>query len=360
MKLFLIVALLFGFANSALSNDGAYYSRGGVFYPMNETRISIKKEILTFKCEDRKSSVNIYFEFFNPESENITSTIGFVAPFAVGDVSANDVLEKGVKNFRVQHEGEFLSYQLKMADCPDCELRDTSGYDFSQWDSKVFVYLFEMTFTPGINKVSHSYDFTASRNVVFDQQYEYTLTTGAKWAGSKIKDLTVEIEMEGDNYFFVNDMFGSESEWMVVGSGKVSDKYITLEDKARMVRMISGKLVIHVTDFEPKTDFFFGLFREESYCFYGLTDGPMEGNVSNVLCSHELNEDAIFTKKELRLIRNGIYAQYGYAFNSKELTDYFNEYGWYIPDPNLRMSDIHLSQKDNELIQQILELEWSK
>ena len=37
------------------------------------------------------------------------------------------------------------------------------------------------------------------------------------------------------------------------------------------------------------------------------------------------------SKKELRLMRNEIYADYGYIFKSHELQNYFNQKEWYSP-----------------------------
>ncbi|MFT6503646.1 MAG: hypothetical protein ACJASQ_003784 [Crocinitomicaceae bacterium] len=348
---------MLGLSSNGLSNYGAYYSSGGVFYPMQETRISIEKEILTFKCTEDKSSVNIYFEFLNPENESITSTIGFVAPFPGGDISEEDFRDKGIRNFRVQLESKMLPFDLKMADCPDCELRDTGEYEFSQWNGGVFVYLFEITFRPGINRVSHSYDFNASTSVEFDAQYDYTLSTGAKWAGSKIKDLTVEIEIEGDNYFYVSDMFGASSDWMVVGSGKVSNDKIKFENEARMVRIITGKLIIHVEEFKPESDFYFGILHRNSFCHYRLYYDSTDKKVIGAICSRKLSDEEEYSKSELRLIRNGIYAEYGYAFNSKALTDFFNQFGWYVADPNIALNDIRLSRTDNAFVHEVMGLE---
>lgn len=61
------------------------------------------------------------------------------------------------------------------------------------------------------------------------------------------------------------------------------------------------------------------------------------------------------TITELRLIRNEIYARHGYIFKSKELQEYFNRREWYKPNENF--SQNQLSEKEEKLISQILELE---
>lgn len=64
--------------------------------------------------------------------------------------------------------------------------------------------------------------------------------------------------------------------------------------------------------------------------------------------------EADYSKEELRLLRNTIYAQYGYDFNSPDLKEYFSQFAWYMPDPNLKMEDIVLTEKEKEFIEKIL------
>jgi hypothetical protein len=54
--------------------------------------------------------------------------------------------------------------------------------------------------------------------------YNYILTTGSKWADGTIKDLTVEIDMGGNSYFYVKDIFGKSASWNILGTGKVTSK----------------------------------------------------------------------------------------------------------------------------------------
>lgn len=49
-----------------------------------------------------------------------------------------------------------------------------------------------------------------------------------------------------------------------------------------------------------------------------------------------LNESDLvgFSKAELRIARNEIYARHGYIFKSEDLQDYFSSQAWYSPNPN--------------------------
>lgn len=48
----------------------------------------------------------------------------------------------------------------------------------------------------------------------------------------------------------------------------------------------------------------------------------------------ELNDLFYLKKDELRIIRNAIYAKYGYIFQSKDLTDFFLQFEWYNATKN--------------------------
>ena len=52
---------------------------------------------------------------------------------------------------------------------------------------------------------------------------------------------------------------------------------------------------------------------------------------------------APFTKEEVSLIRNEIYARYGYQFSSQEIQDYFDRQNWYTPVDGLNASTFDTS-----------------
>lgn len=56
-----------------------------------------------------------------------------------------------------------------------------------------------------------------------------------------------------------------------------------------------------------------------------------------------------FSKDEVALIRNEIYARHGYVFQSEPFKSYFSEKEWYIPNPDFtdaEFSEIELTNKD--------------
>lgn len=59
--------------------------------------------------------------------------------------------------------------------------------------------------------------------------------------------------------------------------------------------------------------------------------------------------------KELRLLRNIIYAQYGKIFNSQDLTDYYSKFSWYVP--KRKNVDPILSEIDKQNLKNIIAFE---
>jgi hypothetical protein len=55
----------------------------------------------------------------------------------------------------------------------------------------------------------------------------------------------------------------------------------------------------------------------------------------------------------LRILRNTVYAQYGFKFKDEELFKYYNQFDWYFPDPHLDMERINLTQTETEFIKMI-------
>ncbi len=342
----------------SFANDGMYLTKGGAIYPTKETKISMDKEHLSFKVIDGRCSVNIAFEFNNPEKTERKLLIGFQAPSAAGDVNLEQQSNNMIHDFTIMQNGEILPYTLKVADCEDCELKDISTWKpENQEDVGIFVYLFEVTFQSGVNKINHSYSFPASSSVYANQIYNYILTTGAKWAGGKIKDLTVDLDLGDNSYFYVSDIFGSNASWNIIGTGKVTSRYLDNYDdgKNRMIRVLSGMLQVTVQDLAPEKNIEFGVFDAISFIHRNTDEKGL-----NEETVHELNEyyiDEANTKDKLRILRNTIYAQHGLSFSSKDLQTYFSQFDWYMADPNLKQNEIRLSGEESRLLDLILRKE---
>lgn len=356
MKVITLFSCLF-LALSLHANDGVYYNSGGIFYPTDETRISMATEVLSFKIENLRAYVNVEFEFYNPDPEARTLLVGFQVPSPSGDVSDSISNTCHISDFMVMQNDKILRHQLQIAECDSCELQEPGSFEFSQYEQGFYVYLFRITFQPGKNIVKHSYNVPASTGVDFEQLYDYIITTGAKWADGKINAFTLNIDMGSNTYFMVEDVFGETAQWTVNGVGRIglSRQGYSEDYDMTMVRLISGELQIKVEEFHPEANISFGVWNHHRYICWPLTDVMLSPD-------HLIEEDVIqelsqFSKDELRILRNTIYAHYGYNFHSKDLKDYFEKFDWYIPNPNLEFLDIALTPEEIRFIEILKKLE---
>ncbi|MFN9025545.1 MAG: hypothetical protein ACK5VX_05080, partial [Akkermansiaceae bacterium] len=77
--------------NPALANDSSYYASGNQVIPLQETDISVKKEILTIKrINDDKVQITVDYIFNNPGAEK-TILMGFEAGPPSGDSGQSPV-----------------------------------------------------------------------------------------------------------------------------------------------------------------------------------------------------------------------------------------------------------------------------
>ena len=70
------------------------------------------------------------------------------------------------------------------------------------------------------------------------------------------------------------------------------------------------------------------------------------------LTKEELDD---YSKRDLRIMRNEIFARYGYIFNTKDMKTYFNKKQWY--EPSKKDVDKYLSDLEKDNIKLIKEIE---
>jgi hypothetical protein len=88
-------------------------------------------------------------------------------------------------------------------------------------------------------------------------------------------------------------------------------------------------------------------------------DLKVNGDYTFVSTKKLVEDDLVdFDKKELRLMRNEVFARYGYKFKSKDLYDHFYYNGWY--EPKRENVDQFLSNLEKENIKLIEGLEKRK
>lgn len=75
------------------------------------------------------------------------------------------------------------------------------------------------------------------------------------------------------------------------------------------------------------------------------------------LTKSELNE---YNKEALALIRNEIFARYGYVFQTEPFKSYFNSKDWYHPNPSFKGEESELNEYERANINLILEMEKNR
>lgn len=96
--------------------------------------------------------------------------------------------------------------------------------------------------------------------------------------------------------------------------------------------------------------FRFGEYLKEVEANNSSVNGNQNNNeLIKILSERRLSEAdlADLSKKELEIMRNSIYARYGYRFNREDLLEYFSRYSWYSPTTD-DMESIYNRMNDNE------------
>lgn len=352
----IIVLLSLFYSIVAIANDGTYYSYGGVFYPINDTTISIKKETLSFHANDSSCQVDVRFEFLNPDSSDKTVWIGFQAPSNIGGMSDSISNVISISNYMVMFEGEILPYKLKGARRKTGVLKEIDSVRFSPFSQGIYVYLSEVTFKPEINVVNHSYTFTVSSSTDFRSIYRYILTTGATWAGGLIEEFNVQINMGSNKHFYINDVFGDSAIWNIVGIGRLSaEKYEYGDFYLKMVRIISGYLQIEVKNFQPTQNLQFGVWNGGFFKGAWFEDKSILALMLGTIYLSEYPGIGIddLDSNEQQYLKNMIYAMHGYVFEESRIQRQYEHGSWYIANPNLKISEIQFSKTEKKLLDQI-------
>ena len=99
-----------------------------------------------------------------------------------------------------------------------------------------------------------------------------------------------------------------------------------------------------------KTDFYRILVNEFYRGFLSKSDSYNATGEDFYTLENFIQIVNLFTKEDLRILLNTIYAKYGYTFKSKDLKVIFNEMDWYSPKENFKESFSHLDSAILEVI----------
>lgn len=342
MKLFTFLLLFIIIRISCLGNDGSFYASGNQLIPINETDITVKKEILTLKkIRDQFIDVTVYYEFFNSK-EDKEITVGFEAFSPAGDVNGTpkNGLHPYMNDFTVQLNGEMLAYSvayitdsayIKNGIIQSKKLSEViKNIDNENYVDFFYVYYFKAKFKKGLNIIKHTYSYRLSTSVMENYSIQYVLTAANRWGNKQIDDFTLVLDMgEFESFNISKDFFKDQNEWLINGIGKagVAKKSENgPENDAVSFHIQKGYLIFQKKNFHPNGELF---VSSPSYYSAGQSKSilPFSYYQQNYL-QDPRNE------LEKKVFKNLPFARRGYVFQNPELKKFFEQQEWYIPNPN--------------------------
>lgn len=333
----------------AKANDGMFRINGNELVPIHNTDIKVSKEVLSIKkISEKQVAVSVYYEFDNP-GDRQTVNVGFEArPPDEEEVPLNDDTFKKVPanaphpfmhNFTVSMNGKILSFTNHV------EYYEEYG------SAKMYVYLFNADFITGKNIIRHSYVCDFSESVSSFYEFSYVLDAAKRWAGGKIGDFTLIVDMGNFASFAIPETFFDDiSDWTMVGNGKIIDFKKNPQDKKNYspdslmkCYIRQGMVVFHKKEFIPEKNL--NISCLDGMCT--ITTESIDNDLfdvreyKNYLYCHIPFTDVkpkMKAKDEYsaRVLRNIPFARRGYIFKDQSLQRFFESMEWYMPDPNYR------------------------
>lgn len=351
MKRLFFILCFYGFFTEGYTNDGAFYMAGNQLVPINETDISVKKEILYIKKTQEFAEVSVYYEFFNPKDEK-EIIVGFEAGIPLGDAGFSPVNghHPYMFDFTVSLNGNFLPYQIAFVkNSTYTKNHKIQNIDPKSLDNDIigdeldfqYVYHFKAKFKKGKNIVKHTYRYKLSRGVCYYYDFNYVLTAANRWANKQIDDFTLILDM-GDfqTASIRKTFFKNTNEWTFNGIGKITEN----PDYTNFY-IQQGILVFEKKNFVPKGEL--SVEEESSYC---REAGSNQKFIFSLGKNRELGDPTEKTPEEKRIIRNLPFARRGYIFKDKTLQDVFKTEDWYQPNPSYVPEVEALTEEEKQLI----------
>lgn len=351
MKRLFFILCFYGFFTEGYTNDGAFYMAGNQLVPINETDISVKKEILYIKKTEEFAEVSVYYEFFNPKDEK-EIIVGFEAGIPLGDAGFSPVNghHPYMFDFTVSLNGNFLPYQIAFVkNSTYTKNHKIQNIDPKSLDNDIigdeldfqYVYHFKAKFKKGKNIVKHTYRYKLSRGVCYYYDFNYVLTAANRWANKQIDDFTLILDM-GDfqTASIRKTFFKNTNEWTFNGIGKITEN----PDYTNFY-IQQGILVFEKKNFVPKGEL--SVEEESSYC---REAGSNQKLIFSLGKNRELGDPTEKTPEEKRIIRNLPFARRGYIFKDKTLQDIFKTEDWYQPNPSYVPEVEALTEEEKQLI----------
>ncbi len=297
----------------AWANDGAFFGQGSTVFPVQDEAIALDTEVL--RIEQGGPTVGYYVQYWdvsitygfrNTTDRPVTVQMGFPEWCeATPDNSESEACTGWtIRDFKVRIDGKKgPKVTLKQAKPGKGPLADM---EYGR------VHTFPVSFAPRQTRtVQHTYRHASSITSPWCSNLSYILQTGALWKGP-VKSLDIEVLTRSS---FIDDP-GYAREWFDGAEGR---------PKATSEPQADGGVRYRwsMKDVEPRHDLWL-TFCEPKQMLARL----------EAIGEVELMEPAELEKLDaaaLRVLRNTIYAAYGYTFRSEDLQAHFAKVPWYTP-----------------------------
>lgn len=226
MKRFVSFLLLLS-CLTAWANDGVYYTSGSFLIPVQETDISVSREVLTITIgKGGYAEVDVQYEFDNPKAaKTVLMAFEAKAPYNAQSTFNRKGIHPFIKDFTVTMNGKALPHRnavvaMRINNETGNYETDFKPFDLNEWvgfgevssvegiiyddviyhknipDSMIsfaYAYFFDANFRQGRNTVHHTYKYKMSEQVFEDFRVPYWLTPASRWANRQIDDFTLRI-----------------------------------------------------------------------------------------------------------------------------------------------------------------------
>lgn len=328
------------------SNDSVINGSGTDIFPISETRVSIKKEILTLTLKDNRMFVDVYYEFYNPD-ERKELILGFVVPpsYDREPEDSTNIEDRVpiINQFTVLVNNKQAPYELDLLkDTPFDSLKQIEG----EWH---YAYHFKANFKSGLNIVKHTYNFEGGFDSGGGEFYSYILKTAKNWANSEIEDFTLNLDLGTQKVFWIYNI-SQKNNWKIIGSGKNEVGYTG----AQNFILKEGYVTYHEKNFSP--------LRDIDIYIPSIIENYNKEDIIYQACNARREALETLDKKRLGLARNFFFAKNGYDFKNNEIKDFYSSYFWYIPNNKLTSDAIYetLTSEEKRRIDLIRDVEKSK
>ena len=301
MKKFLSILSFLFILSCLYANDAYFFMAAGQLVPTqeNDVEVEMKEEIINIILEQKYYEVTVDFFFYN-YGKTVSLEVGF--PFFCVGISGEGTISD-FKCWTNDVETSYTDYPIEKKWANDTQLENA--------------YVRTVTFpSEEITKTRITYKSTYGAEAPSYLIAKYLYGTGSGWKNS-IGKMTVRIQNK-HKYNYPNFVsLPNNSKVKIINENTWEGVYTNIEPEK-----YNDTITITLGD----------IFGD---------DGPRIINKERFFgCHAELTPKSLFwyTKPQLKLLRNAIYAFNGYPFKSADLIELFEkgyaDWGWYGYDEN--------------------------